>query len=726
MTTCASVEDILKQTWGYDRLRPLQQEVVDAALAGKDALVVMPTGSGKSLCFQIPPLVDGSLTVVISPLISLMADQVHSLRVVGYPAAAINSSMDPAEIREVESQLLSGELKLLYVSPERMAMDSFRALLKQAHDGAGVGRFAIDEAHCISEWGHDFRPEYRILSSIRRDFPKAPIHALTATATIQVREDILRQLELREAEVFVGSFDRPNLAFRVVPRVNVPTQVAEVVRQYPEDAAIVYCLSRKDTESVATALNHLGIKASAYHAGMETSERTRISKEFAQEKINVVVATVAFGMGIDRSNVRAVIHACLPKSIEAYQQETGRAGRDGLHSECVLLYGAGDVARIERFFDGGDPQHVAVQRKNLQEVRAFATTVDCRHKLLVEYFGQEYEGPVPCGACDVCLDGTQDAPDSTKNAHRILATVRELNQRHNDFGFGANHITAILVGAHVKAIAKHGHDQLRGYGCMRAFARERITAWIHQLEDQKLLRQSGGMRSFLMISDLGVQALAERKEIKLRDPRSVSLELAPDEFEGVDNGLLSQLRDFRRKLAEERGVPAFVLFDDKTLRHLASMRPSSRVFLMSVPGMGEKRATDFGDQITELIRAYAKEKGVEMNQPEVSSRARAPRKPKATNSLMRLTPLFAQGLSIEECAHQAGLAVSTTGGYLADYVALERPASVAAWVDDATYARVEAAVKEHGTERLKPIFDALNGEVAYDKIRIVMIHLSYG
>ncbi|MBL8060520.1 MAG: RecQ family ATP-dependent DNA helicase [Chthonomonas sp.] len=723
MATCIAIDEILKQTWGYGSFRPLQQEAVEAALAGQDALVVMPTGSGKSLCFQIPPLVDGGLTVVISPLISLMADQVHSLHTVGYPAGALNSAMDAIESSEIEAKLLSGELKLLYVSPERMAMNSFRALLRQAHQGKGVARFAIDEAHCISEWGHDFRPEYRILSTLRDDFPTAPIHALTATATVQVREDIIRQLGLREPQVLVGSFDRPNLTFRVVPRDRTYSQVAEIIRKYPDDAAIVYCLSRKDTESVAAALDHQGIKAVAYHAGIDTAERGRISKDFAQERVNVVVATIAFGMGIDRSNVRCVIHTCLLKSVEAYQQETGRAGRDGLDSECVLLYGGGDVARIERLFDGGDPHHLEIQRRNLSHMRAFATTVDCRHKLLVEYFGQGYEGDHPCGACDVCLEGTEVVEDGTKIAQKILATIRELNRRHADFGFGANHITAILTGGHTKAIEKHGHQDLPGYACLAGTVRERIAAWIHQLEDQKLLRQSGGIRSYLKLSELGNTVLNSREEIVLRDPRAVSdLQTKSDDFSGIDGGLMAKLRSFRRDLANERGIPPYVLFDDSTLRHLATMRPVTQEALLAVPGMGEKRAADFGEPLMDQIAAYASANGLDTNiarssRPRRRERAAA----RITPSAITLKALFDRHISIAECAAEVGLAVSTVGGYLAEYLE-SHPDAIWAYVDNSTYDQIINAANENAGDRLKPIFEALSGEVSYEIIRMVLAH----
>ncbi len=722
MTTCTSVGQILKQTWGYDALRPLQQEVVDAALAGKDALVVMPTGSGKSLCFQIPPLVDGSLTVVISPLISLMADQVHSLHVVGVPAAALNSSLDAASAREVESRIESGQIRILYVSPEKMATDSLRTLLKRANQGRGVGRFAIDEAHCISEWGHDFRPEYRILNTIRRDFPDAPIHALTATATVKVREDILRQLKLRDPEVFVGSFDRPNLTFRVVPRSNSAAQVSEIIKRYPNDACIVYCLSRKDTETLAAALNHLGIPSRAYHAGLDNAVRAQISHEFATEKVNVVVATVAFGMGIDRSNVRAVIHTCLPKSIESYQQETGRAGRDGLESECVLLYTGGDVVRIERFFEGGDPAHVAIQRQNLHEVRGFATAIACRHRLLVEYFGQKYEGPEPCGACDVCLEGTSVVPDSTKIAHRILVTVRDLSEGKADFGFGANHIAAVLCGADTKTVRGFGHASLRGYGSMKSYARERVVAWIHQLVDQRLLRQTEGLRSFLMVTEAAIDTLAERSEVVLRDPRSVPMALASrdDSFEGMDNALVEGLRALRRNLAAERSLAAFLLFDDKTMRHLATMRPSTVNGLLAVPGMGEKRVADFGAALVAFIAQHCAAHRLAMDQPLAS---RAPAKPvRVTGSAITLKPLFDQGLSVAECAKQVGLAQSTVSGYLIEYCQ-QNPDRAKTWVEDATVERVRQAKAELGDSPLKVLFEKLNAEVSYDSLRIAAIRL---
>ncbi|MCE9558251.1 MAG: RecQ family ATP-dependent DNA helicase [Armatimonadetes bacterium] len=712
-----SLEQILHRVWGFDELRPLQQRAVDLTVAGADSLVVMPTGGGKSLCFQLPPLVDGGFTLVVSPLISLMADQVQGLRLVGYPAEALHSGMSSEEVEATNIRVLSGETRLLYVSPERVLTSASVSLLKQANNGAGVARIAIDEAHCISAWGHDFRPEYRVLSRLREHFPSAPIQALTATATPKVRDDIAAQLQLREPEYLIGNFDRPNLVYRVVPKSDPIRQVATAIQRHPRDAAIVYCISRKDTEEMAMGLNALGINASAYHAGLSSEQRAIISEDFAMERLHVVVATVAFGMGIDRSNVRCVIHASLPKSIEGYQQETGRAGRDGLPSECITLFSQGDIVRWNRVLMGASPELEIHQKQLLDEIRRFATAIKCRHQSLVEYFGQEYDGPMPCGACDVCEDAPELAPNSTLTAQKILATVREMQQKKPELGFGLNHIVGILRGADTKQIRAFSHQELRGYGCLKAFPVSRITSWIQQLMDLEFLGQTSGKYPTVFYTEAGAQAMLDRIEVNLYNSQSVGGSTETETSIAKDDPLFEVLRGVRREFAEAGGVPAWMILPDATLIALAGQRPTSSESLLGVSGIGEKKAAEFGPKLLEVISEYCRQNNLPTDLAAKKTVKKNVASGKLTATALVARPLFERGNSIAEIMETTGRASSTIMGYLAEWIEETAPESVSAWIDDSTLARVQEAVKIAGDGALRPIYEELKEEVPYDQIR---------
>lgn len=719
-----SVEEVLRRYWGFEELRPLQQDVIEAALEGRDAVVVMPTGGGKSLCFQVPPLIDDGFTVVISPLISLMKDQVDGLAMVGYPAGALNSSMTAEEATSVAQGVIDGKLKLLYVSPERILTGSTIELLRGANKGRGVARIAIDEAHCISQWGHDFRPEYRQLARLRTLFPSAPIHALTATATPRVREDVARQLGLKRARLFVGCFDRSNLTYRVVPKIDPIRQVAELVQRFPGEASIVYCISRKDTEKMAAALQALGIPASAYHAGLEPNQRRQISEKFAQESLDVIVATVAFGMGIDRANVRCVIHESLPKSIEAYQQETGRAGRDGMPSECLMLYGPNDFLRWERLIRESASQDQAdLQMAMVDEVRRYAVGTRCRHAFLSGYFGQEYE-PDNCEACDLCIEGWTPVANGTKIAHQVLATVRDLERNHPNLGFGGRHVAQILGGSHAKKVVEFRHTELRGFGAMAAYSQDKVSAWIGQLVDLGLLDRIGGRFPTLKVSEEGRAKLLDRGEVILRDvavapARSVRRTVLPPTF---DESLFNALRELRRRIAGERQVPAYVVFHDSALIALASMRPTAVAAFGRIPGIGPNRAAELGPRFLEVIKDHVAERGLSHDLEEGA--IPAPAEPRINATSLRLRPHFESGQPIAQIAETVALAQSTVSQYLADWIVEAKPENIDPWVDGATYHRVDAALEEHGSLRLRPVFDALGEDIPYETIRLVAAHRS--
>ena len=603
-----SISDILgtvRRYWGYTELRPLQEQAIRAGLEQRDSLVVMPTGGGKSLCYQVPPELAQRTDIVVSPLISLMKDQVDGLRECGYPAAALYSGMTPEELRRTEEQMLARRFRLVFVAPERLLTPRFLQLVERLE----IRAFAIDEAHCISHWGHDFRPEYRQFASLKKRFPQASVHAYTATATERVRADIAAQLRLRDPAILVGTFDRPNLVYRIVPRVDARAQVLEILQRHRRQAAIVYCISRKDTESMASFLQANQLRAAFYHAGMEADERRRTQDDFAAEDLDVVAATVAFGMGIDRSDVRCVIHAAMPKSIEHYQQETGRAGRDGLEAECVLLYSAADVLRWESLIEksAGDaeaaPEIIAASRELLDHVRRLCSGVHCRHRKLSEYFGQAYLKP-SCEACDVCLNEVEGLADATVTAQKILSCVARAGEH-----FGAEHIVDVLLGASTDRIRRWHHEELSTYGLMKGTARPALTNMLYQLIDDGLLERTTDERPVLRLTDASREVLRGNRSVRLLQPKTKVKKTRFDEksWESVDTGLFETLRNLRRQLADERRVPAYVLFSDATLRDMARVRPGSPSALLGIRGVGERKLADLGQRFLEVIVSYCRE-----------------------------------------------------------------------------------------------------------------------
>ncbi len=576
-----------------------------AALEDRDSIVVMPTGGGKSLCYQVPALLKDYPTIVVSPLISLMKDQVDSLVACGVHAAQWNSSQSSLEQRAIERELTGGKLKLLFVSPERLAMPSFRELLRRS----GARTFAIDEAHCISHWGHDFRPEYRQLKLLREEFPNASLHAYTATATAQVRRDIAEQLALRDPLRLVGAFDRPNLTYRVLPRQDEWKQTVEVLERHKGEAGIIYCTRRRDVDDLAAKLLRAGYNAAGYHAGMLPEERRETQEKFSKEKTEIVVATVAFGMGIDRSNVRFILHAAMPKSIEHYQQETGRAGRDGLEAECVLLYSGADVVfwktMLERPNEDGlapDPEFIASSIKHIVDIDRYCAGTACRHRALVEYFGQKYERD-SCSACDICLGETEDVPDALTVAQKILSCVYRVQQ-----SFGIGHIISILRGENTDRIRERNHDALSTYGLLKGSSRNEVRDWIWQLINQGYLEQSDGEYPVLRLTSTSRVVLKGEAEVRLRQPIAASKKkerakrmLPAESWESVDRGLFEALRLWRRAEAEERQVPPYVIFSDRTLREIARVRPATLVELREVYGVGDSKLEAFGKALLTVV-----------------------------------------------------------------------------------------------------------------------------
>ena len=598
----------MRRHWGFASLRPLQEQAIRAVLGGRDSLVVMPTGGGKSLCFQAPAVVRGGLTVVVSPLIALMKDQVDGLTRIGVPATRLDSTLSTAERAATFDGIRNGTTRLVFTSPERLVNTEIYRMLQNA----GTHTVAIDEAHCVSHWGHDFRPEYRQLARLREFFPKAAVHAYTATATEQVRRDISQQLDLKNPDVLVGNFDRPNLTFRVLPRLDLQAQVREVIDRHAGDAGIVYCLRRKDVDEMTEALKSAGYGAVPYHAGMENTARRESQEAFAAEDADIVVATVAFGMGIDRSNVRFVIHAAMPKTIEHYQQETGRAGRDGLPSECVLLHSGADFLTLKSIIEKSAeeaqaaPEYVAASVRHLEEMGQYCRGALCRHKALVQHFGQTYNTP-NCDACDICLGDTQEVPDSVTVAKKILSCVARVKE-----SFGIGHVIDVLRGADTAAIRQRGHQELGTHGLLKNVPKADLRDWIYQLIGQDVLVQVGDEYPLLKLNAASWAVMNGKQTVRLiqlarREKRSGRAAATEQPFAlpaGADAELFEVLRKLRRREASLDGVQPYVVFPDTVLAEMARARPTTEDGLRRIPGVGDVRLQTYGRTFLKAIIAH--------------------------------------------------------------------------------------------------------------------------
>jgi len=591
--------EILHRVFGYEAFRGQQAAIVERVIEGGDALVLMPTGGGKSLCYQIPALVREGTGVVVSPLIALMQDQVDALSAVGVRAAFLNSTQDLDERRRVEAALLAGELDLVYLAPERLKLSSTLELL----DRAKVSLFAIDEAHCVSQWGHDFRPDYLALSVLHERWPAVPRIALTATATEQTRREIAARLELGEAELFVSSFDRPNIQYRIEPKSQPLAQLLQLIRtEHPGDAGIVYCLSRASVEKAADALVAEGIAALPYHAGLDAATRARNQSRFLREDGVVMVATIAFGMGIDKPDVRFVAHLDLPKSVEGYYQETGRAGRDGLPSTAWLAYGLQDVVQQRRMIDEseGDLAHRRKLSAHLDAMLALCETIECRRVQLLGYFGQP---SVACGNCDTCLS-PPESWDGTVPAQKLLSTVVRLwRERHQRFGAG--HLIDILLGRETERVRSQSHGELTTFGIGTELSEQEWRGVVRQLLAQGLLGVAADGYGTLVITDASASVLDGSRTVLLRretaKPTRAAKSKAGAELPVEARPLFERLREWRAGVAREQGVPAYIVFGDATLRGIALTRPSSLEQLGTISGVGEKKLESYGEGVLGVV-----------------------------------------------------------------------------------------------------------------------------
>lgn len=591
----------LRDVWGYDAFRGEQEQIVDEVIAGRDAIVLMPTGGGKSLCYQVPSLVREGTGIVISPLIALMHDQVEALKQLGVRAAFLNSTQSIDERRAVERALLAGELDMLYLAPERLPVAA------ELLDRAKIALFAIDEAHCVSQWGHDFRPDYLRLAMLHERWPSVPRIALTATATVETRREIAERLALTNARMFVASFDRPNIQYRISPKQDARGQLLRLIRDEHDGAAgIVYCLSRKSVDQTAAWLAQQGITALPYHAGLDAGTRSRNQARFLREDGVVMVATIAFGMGIDKPDVRFVAHLDLPKSVEGYYQETGRAGRDGEASVAWLAYGLQDVVQQRRMIEDGegDRQRKRAQTVHLDAMLALCETVECRRRQLLAYFGEQSE---PCGNCDTCL-APPDAFDGTVPAQKLLSTIVRL-QRERRQAYGAGHIVDILLGRDTERVRRFGHAQLATFGIGGELGEQEWRGVVRQLLAQGLL-QVRGEYGVLAITDAAGAVLAGARPVRLRREQErvrgaakSRARSAPAELDGSQQELFQRLRAWRSEAAREQSVPAYVVFSDATLAGIAAARPGDEAALRGISGVGDAKLERYGAAVLGVVRA---------------------------------------------------------------------------------------------------------------------------
>jgi ATP-dependent DNA helicase RecQ len=603
------LEAALKQHFGFAAFRPLQKEIISETLNGADVLAILPTGGGKSICYQLPALIREGLTLVISPLIALMKDQVAGLVENGISAAYLNSSLDEESARETWRRIYRGDIKILYLSPERLLLEGMIEKLVSLN----LSFVAVDEAHCISSWGHDFRPEYRALRTIRNSYPQIPILALTASATERVRRDIVEMLGVSEAKSFIASFNRPNLSYRVIPRINPLKQIREILDDHEDETGIIYCLSRDRTESVAKELKEHGIKAAAYHAGLTAKEREKRQDQFARDQVRVMVATVAFGMGVDKPDVRFVIHHDLPKNIESYYQETGRAGRDGLPSECILLYSSADSAKLWNFIDQtSDPVEREIAGQQLSQLLRLTESSECRRVSLLRYFGETYcdsddAATNYCGSCDNCLTPRAEV-DATEIAQKLLSCIARIN-KHSGFSVGLAHLVDVITGANNDKVRKWGHDKLSTYGIGKGRPKPEWLYYGRELISAGLIRINTERFNVIEITQKGALTLKEKRPVKLKAPL-VTSKLSSEKKEqqrkqlgaiDYDLGIFEKLRAWRMGVAREKGLPAYMIFSDATLQNIAARNPKSLATLRNISGVGDKKLVLYGEDLLEVL-----------------------------------------------------------------------------------------------------------------------------
>lgn len=704
--TVATAKDALKRYFGYDSFRSMQEEIIDTIYQKKDALVLMPTGGGKSICYQIPAVTMDGVCIVVSPLISLMKDQVEGLRANGVSAAFLNSSLNSAEQAQVEDDLYNGNIKLLYVSPEKLVSQSFFPLLQQAK----VNLFAIDEAHCISSWGHDFRPEYKKLQFLKRQFPDIPLVALTATADKVTRRDIVKQLGLHNPEIFIDSFDRPNISLAVRPGQKKFEQILAFIEQRPDQSGIIYCLSRKNTEDLASKLRGKKLNAAAYHAGLEAGARSKVQEDFIKDEIQIVSATIAFGMGIDKSNVRWVIHYNLPKNMESYYQEIGRSGRDGISADTLLFYSFRDVMVLRDIIQNNRSENEAIQLSKLERIQQYADSLICRRKILLNYFGENLEKN--CGNCDVCKNPPQYF-NGTVIAQKALSAVARVQEK-----VGIRLLIDILRGSQRKEILEHRYDKIKTYGMGADISAYDWQHLIAQLINLGLLEIAYDQRNVLRLTALSKEVLFNGKEVQMVKMADVKQRQDAEKSklkkksvkERVRDELFEALRKLRREIAQKNGVPPYLVFSDATLEEMAASRPTSEFDFSMISGVGEKKLKQYGkifmDAIIEFI-GTKNDEGVNV--------------PGATQ--LQTFQLYNRGFTPEQIALERGISEQTVYDHLVKLYAKDQKVDIKRFVKKAEIEQVVKVVASlEPPYKLREIFDALNEQVPYYKIRFALAY----
>ncbi|MEY4929506.1 MAG: helicase RecQ [Bacteroidota bacterium] len=698
---------ILKEKFGYNSFRLEQEAIIQSVLQKQDTFALMPTGGGKSLCYQIPALMFDGLTVVISPLIALMKDQVDALRVNGIAAAFLNSTQSYQEQNEIITKVKSKELKLLYLAPESNFIRQLSSF--------NVSLIAIDEAHCISHWGHDFRPEYLTLAHLKRSFSNVPFIALTATADKLTRKDILEKLELSNPAVFVSSFNRANIRYTVEGKRNSTEKLFEFLEKRKDESGIVYCLSRASTERLADDLNEEGFQALPYHAGLDKDVRAKHQELFLRDEVKIIVATVAFGMGIDKSNVRYVVHMDLPKNIEGYYQETGRAGRDGLDSEALLFYSYADVTKMKRFVEvEGNTEQTEIYLKKLDRMAEYGDLITCRRKYLLNYFDEAATNY--CGNCDVCLTRV-DQIDGTVQAQKVLSAVARLQER-----FGAGYVIDFLRGSH-SAKMQEEHKQLKTFGIGADVSKEAWADIIRDLLAQEYLVKSEGMYPVLHLTPKSAAVLKGTETVMITKTKE-KLSVVSSHEENYDKDLFMQLKEVRRKIANEENVPAYIVLSDATLMELATYLPHNKEEFLKISGFGQVKIEKYGKQFWEVVAAHCREHNLKSRiHLKIPKRVRKERLERDTDTRQKSRELFQMGESIERIAELRNLSVSTIESHLAFYVQ-QGTLSIDEVMDKAKIKNIQNAIEQTDGKALSPIKELLGDGYSYGEIRMVVASLA--
>ncbi|NGP87774.1 DNA helicase RecQ [Fodinibius halophilus] len=718
--------ETLKNVFGFKEFRPLQEEVIDHVLERKDALVVMPTGGGKSLCYQIPALVFDGLTIVVSPLISLMKDQVEQLREYDISAVQLNSTLSRQDYQHNIDLIKRGEVSLLYLAPETLMMPRTKKLL----ESLDIDVFAIDEAHCISEWGHDFRPEYRKLAEVRKNFPDAVAIGLTATATPRVQEDIKATLELKETETFIASFNRTNLFVEIQDKHRPLDQVLTFLEQHEDQSGIIYCFSRKQVDELTQELEIENFSVRSYHAGLSERQRSKNQEAFIRDDVDIIVATVAFGMGINKPDVRFVIHHDMPQNIESYYQQIGRAGRDGLQANCLMLFSYSDINKIRYFINQKQGQEKKIAERHLNALLQFIESNKCRRIPLMEYFGETYS-PDNCDMCDNCIGEPKQVQDLTVQAQKFLSCVVRTDQY-----FGATHIANILRGSEAKKIKEHGHDELSTHGIGRELSKKQWKRLAQQLLIQNFLKRDPEYGS-LKIKQAGIELLKGRKTLhgkvksrKKNTGRGASRTAASANKIDYDEVLFQQLREKRKELADEADVPPYVIFPDTTLTEMAYYFPQRKKSMRAIHGVGSVKLKKYGAIFGKLVKEYCEEHGIAEKKKRQATTRRSSRSSAGTSGKKRhhkVGRAYNKGKSIKELRAKYDVKLSTILKHLRNYYREGnslRPEGFPeiSGLDKEEQNIVWQAYKKCGTDLLRPVHEELDGKISYEELKIMRLY----